>query len=454
MADLETQLHSYASALLEGIEPVSANEITQSTRTRRSVRSGRHVRPVVVLALVTVLAVGAVVWLTGRGNVARVASGVHHPTVAPTSWTRVDALHDAQVAAFASSAHGVVAVGGGIWFSSDGRTWTSVFDPAELGGSPAGQQGSINAVTVGGPGFVAAGQAVDPVSGQAVAAIWTSSDGQHWTRVFDPALAPPIPPIPAGNTTPVRGFIQAITRGGPGLVAIGGVFGGTFAGRTLVTSPYDPAVWTSSDGLHWVRAKTGSAFGSRTSASPLLSLTNVIARGRTLILTGVYRSVTSVFESRDGTQWRHLADVAGSFSQVTVYGRMLVAVGDDGGTDGADERAIIWTSTDATHWHQVLVSEPATFAVYRSVATTGGSLVAVGSTGRYEPIVDAILAVSNNARTWQPVPNNGETFASRTDLGPVTTIGGHYLVVGVDNTIGTGTASDPYRPHTVLFVSN
>ena len=85
---------------------------------------------------------------------------------------------------------------------------------------------------------------------------------------------------------------------------------------------------------------------------------------------------------------------------------------------------------------------------------SGRSLVAVGSAGRSEPILDAILAVSNNARTWRPVPHNGDTFASRTTLGPVTTIGSHYLVSGVDNTIGTGTASDPYVPHTVLFVSN
>jgi hypothetical protein len=52
------------------------------------------------------------------------------------------------------------------------------------------------------------------------------------------------------------------------------------------------------------------------------------------------------------------------------------------------------------------------------------------------------------------VPQNGDTFAARTYLGPVTTIGSHYLVAGVDNTIGTGTANDPYRPNTVLFISN
>ena len=453
MAELETQLHSYASALLDGFEPVSAEEITEGTPSRRVGRSRRLLGAVLAMTLVTVVAVGAALWLTGRGNGVRITSGIHHPPAAPTSWTRVDALQDAQVAAFASSAHGVVAVGSGIWFSSDGRTWTSVFDPAELGGSPAGQQGSINAVTAVGPGFVAAGQAVDPISGQAVAAIWTSPDGQHWTRVRDPALEPPTPPIPAGNTTPIRGSIQAIARGGPGLVAVGGVFAGSFVGKTLVTAPYNIAIWTSKDGAHWTRVDTRALyFGGGGSAQA--SLSTVIARGRSMIATGTDAGSTVVFESRDGTHWRHVAVVPGSFSQMTVYRRMLVAVGSDSGTSGSNERAIIWISTDATHWHQVLVSQPATFAAYRAVATTGQSLVAVGSAGRYEPIVDATLAVSNNARTWHPVPQNGATFASRTSLGPVTTIGSHYLVIGVDNTIGTGTASDPYRPSTALFISN
>jgi hypothetical protein len=452
MADLETQLHSYASALLDGFEPVSTEEITEGIPTPRAGRSRRMLGAVLAVALVTTLTVGAALWLTGHGNGVRIASG-GHPSGAPTSWTRVDALQSAQVAAFASSAHGVVAVGSGIWFSSDGRTWTSVFDSTGLGGGPAGQQGSINSVTVGGPGFVAAGQAVDPISGQAVAAIWTSPDGQHWARVRDPALEPPTPPIPAGNSTPIRGSIQAIARGGPGLVAVGGVFAGSFVGNTLVTAPYDIAIWTSKDGAHWTRVDTRALyFGG--GGSVQASLNSIIAHDRSMIATGTDAGSTVVFESRDGTHWQHVAVVPGSFSQMTVYRHLLVAVGNDGGTSDSTERGIIWTSTDARHWHQTLVSQPAPFAVYRGVATTGQSLVVAGSRGRYEPILDATLAVSSNARTWRLVPQNGDTFAARTSLGPITTIGSHYLVTGVDNTIGTGTANDPYRPRTVLFISD
>jgi hypothetical protein len=453
MADLETQLRAYAPALSEGIAPVLAGEITESTTESSFVAPRRRALAVLALAVVAVLVVGATLWVTGRGSDVRIASGGHHPTSVPTTWTRVDTIGNAQVSAIASSAHGIVAVGIGIWFSTDGRTWGSVFDQAQLGGSPGGQQGIINDVTVGGPGFVAAGQAVDPTSGQAVAAIWTSTDGRRWTRVRDPALEPPTPPIPGGNSTPTRGTIRAIARGGPGLVAIGGVFGGTFEGRTLVNDPYDPAVWTSTDGLHWSRANTGTAFGSRSDAT-LLSLTTVFARGRSLTLTSTYQSTTSVFESQDGTRWHRVARVPGSFSQVTVYRGMLVAVGNDGGIYGSKERAVIWTSSDAKHWHRVLVSQPATFGVYSGVATNGRSLVAVGWTGRYEPTVDAILAVSSDARTWHSVPRNGTTFSARTALGPVRAVGSSYLVIGVDTSIGTGSPADPFRPRTVLFISN
>jgi hypothetical protein len=347
MADLETQLHSYASGLLDGFEPVSAEEITEGTPGRRAGRSRRLLGAALAVVLVITLTVGAALWLTGHGNGVRIASG-GHPSQAPTSWTRIDALRGAQVAAFATSARGVVAVGSGIWFSNDARTWTSVFDPAELGGGPAGQQGSINAVTAGGPGFVAAGQAVDPNSGQAVAAVWTSPDGQRWARVRDPALEPPTPPIPAGNSTPIRGSIQAIARGGPGLVAVGGVFAGSFVSNTLVTAPYDIAIWTSKDGTQWTRVDTRTLyFGG--GGSVQASLSTVTAHDRSMIATGTDAGSTAVFESRDGTHWQHVAVVPGSFSQITVYRHQLVAVGNDGGTDSSNERAIIWTSTDAKH---------------------------------------------------------------------------------------------------------
>ena len=48
-------------------------------------------------------------------------------------WVRSAALADAtSINAVASSAQGVVAVGDGIWFSGDGRTWTPVLDGDKL----------------------------------------------------------------------------------------------------------------------------------------------------------------------------------------------------------------------------------------------------------------------------------------------------------------------------------
>ena len=375
----------------------------------------------------------------------------------PIAWSRLDALQDApSIQAMASSGHAVVAVGSAIWYSSDARSWTQVLNPAAVGSlNPATQEGSINAVTVGGPGFVAAGQAVDPASGQAVAAIWTSPDGQHWTRILDPALEPPTPPIPTGDQTPVRGSIQAISRGGPGLVAVGGVFDGTFSGHTLVTTPYDPAIWTSADGQHWSRVDPGAVFGSRTGFSPLVSLTTLTVKAHTLVLAATYGDSTSVFVSSDGHHWQRTAMLSGSMSDLATYRGGFVAVGSEGGTQGnTSQQAIIWTSPDAVHWHRAVVSAPAPFAKYTGVATTGRSLVVVGYRGVGEPVEDATMTVSNDAKTWVAVPRSGASFAARTTLSGVTsTLGTGYLAFGVEVTSGNGSATSPFFQRTDLFAS-
>jgi hypothetical protein len=363
---------------------------------------------------------------------------------------RVDGLGEAYVNSSASSRDGVVAAGSGIWFSRDTQTWTLVLSPAELGGPPgAPQQGVINDVTAGGPGFVAAGQAVDPASGQAVAAIWTSPDGQRWSRVRASALEPPTPPIPPGDSTPTRGSIHAVARGGPGLVAVGGVFAGRFQGRTLVSHPYEPAIWTSTDASHWRRVDTTKAFGAGPSA---WSLADVVAHHRSIITTATVDSTTVIFESRDGAHWKRIATQPGAYKHVITYRDRLVAAGNERAT-ASDERAAVWTSRDARHWQRVFGSGSERFASYTSLASNGNSLVAVGYRGHYETAVDAIMTVSGDARTWQPVPADGGAFAPSTHLDAVTVFGTRYLAFGVEITEGQGTRSDPYRSRNDLFIS-
>jgi hypothetical protein len=307
--------------------------------------------------------------------------------------------------------------------------------------------GSLDAVTPFRGGFVAAGQAVDPVTEQAVPAVWTSPDGTSWTRARDPDLEPATPAIPAGDTTPVRGSIHAIARGGPGLVAVGGVFAGTFVGSTLVGPPSEPAVWTSPDGRQWTRADVSASFGSGAVA---LTLTSAVAYRGAVVAAAQDGGSTRFWSSRDGRRWRAVGAVRGVVEQVVARGGELVAVGSE--MDAARrERATIWTSGDARHWRRTHRSPRAALAAFTSVAASGRLLVAAGYSGRYEPLVDAAVAVSRDGRTWTAVSRSGAAFASHTYFEAAAVQGRHALLFGFETSGGTGAADDPFTGGTVLY---
>jgi hypothetical protein len=398
----------------------------------------------VVVAVVVVTVIYATLTRTSDTATVTVATG------APTVWVRSNGPESAaQISAATSSSRGVVAVGNGIWFSPDGATWTAVLGQLDLGGSPLGQLGVVNTVTALGSGFVAGGQAVDPRSRQAVAAIWTSPDGRRWTRVQDPTLAPRTPPIPTGNSTPTRGSIHAITAGGPGLVAVGGVFAGTFDGRTLVTPADEPAIWISTDQTHWTRVNTSSTFGTGPSQ---LQLTGVTSYRGSVIATASDGPTTKIYSSRDATHWQLIATIAGTFAHLGGQHDMLVAVGSQTSSDQR-ERAAVWTSPDGRHWHRALTSRPAGLASYTAVATTSYGLIAVGYRGNHEPLVDAIVSTSTDGETWKPVTTTQQVFAAHTYLEATTSFKGHDLAFGIETTTGTGTQTDPFRPTAVIYTA-
>ncbi len=444
MTDLERQLRGYATAVLDRVDPVRAEQIVQAHPWRR-----HHRRVGLALVLVGVLAVGLAVtmWAATRGTGPAITTTTRVGAPLPTSWSRVSAFPTSGAEAATSSGGRVVVVGGGgIFFSGDARTWTSVLDTAPVG--------EVNAVITDGSGFVAAGDAPDPAGGRpgALAAIWTSPDGQDWTRVQDPALEPSTPAIPAGDTTPVPGSIRGLSRGGPGFVAVGGVFAGSFVGRELVGPPDAPAVWISPDAKHWTRVNTGTAFGPESQASSL-ELTGVARAGHSLILAAQQGSVTTFFASSDARHWRSLGTVSGAVTKIVDYRGQLVAVGSQGGSFGAPQRAAIWTSRDGTHWQRVLVTAPTSLTSFNDVTTNNQSLVAVGYRGTQEPIADAIMVISQDAHTWQSVPPDGQPFASRTGLDAVTLFEGNYLAFGTEITGGTGSAASPIIQDTAVFTS-
>lgn len=450
MAEIEAQLRAYAPAVLDRVEPVTADEVTEGISSPPRLPRRRVL--VAAVALVGALVVVSTTWIVWRSSgtgVDRVTSGREDLTGLPTNWTRIDALRDAQINAAASSPSGVVAVGSGIWFSRDAQTWTQVLDPAEVGASAAVQPGSVWDVTPSGRGFVAAGQATDPASGQAVAAIWSSPDGQRWARVRDPDLEPPTPPIPPTNSSPIRGSIDAVTRGSPGFVAVGRVFAGTFRGRTLGTAPYEPAVWTSRNGSAWKRVDVTNAVGKGPSS---WKLSDVFEFDGSIFATAAVDNVTVVLESSNGASWRRVSTHTGTLARVVRYRGSLVAVGSQSPLGGSehDERAAIWVSRNARRWQRVTLSAPALHSHYGSVAVRGRSLVAVGTFGDQEVLVDGIMSVSNDGRAWDPVSTTGTAFAPDTVLTAVAAFGDRYVAFGSVTTVDENNA---YRSHNEVFLS-
>lgn len=130
--------------------------------------------------------------------------------------------------------------------SSPSLTWSRVpYDEAAFGGA-RGQM--MKSVTVGGPGFVAVGSVEN--DGDADAAVWTSGDGITWSRV----------PHDEAVFGGAQGqWINSVTAGGPGLVAVGS--DGRFSHGYEDALAYGwywwgdqdgaAAVWTSIDGVTW-----------------------------------------------------------------------------------------------------------------------------------------------------------------------------------------------------------
>ena len=149
------------------------------------------------------------------------------------SWQRVP--HDEAVfgngamVSVVAGGPGFVAVGSegpraAVWTSTDGVAWQRVpHDETVFSGN--GRQW-MTSLTVGGPGLVAVGRDF----GSSAAAVWTSADGFVWQRVpHDEAVF--------GNSS-----MRSVVAGGPGLVAVGVDEARGAAG-----------VWTSTSNLSWQR---------------------------------------------------------------------------------------------------------------------------------------------------------------------------------------------------------
>ena len=294
-------------------------------------------------------------------------------------------------------------VGGVVWTSPDGSAWTRVHTIAAPEAGECGVFPFWTSAVAGGPGLVAVGGGWgwwrDECDQATV--VWTSRDGGSWQQ---------------HRVEPVAWLEQMVdvTAGGPGLVAVGV--------RRADTEDSSAAVWTSPDGVTWTPVPDDEAVFGGKGSQIMMSVTRggpgLVAVG------GDRDSSAAVWTSPDGLTWTRVPDDEAVFggqgnqhmSGVTIGGPGLVAVGEDwADTETGGGRAAVWTSPDGVTWTRVADDE-AVFSVagrntsMGQVATLGSTLVATGialdptSNGAHEPLAWS----STDGVTWSVM-----------DLGPL-----------------------------------
>ena len=327
----------------------------------------------------------------------------------------------------------LVAVGGSpegaaVWTSTDGLTWTRVpHDDAVFGPGVEAIEFPTHMidVTAGGPGLVAVGLSglPDDPDGPPLPAVWVSDDGTTWSRT--------------AASVDFEGPTQAVTSGGPGLIAFG-----------------DPGVHTSVDGLTWTVGRcVGCDFGYMLDAT---------AGGPGLVAVGVYDWAPAAWYSTDGISWSRVSDdmdVSGSdmggISSVANGGPGLVAVGNQWIADeletGEDKQiAVVWTSADGINWTRVPHDE-AVFgdSEMRGVVAVGDGLVAVGGRSLPDSQQDAGFReaaaawTSTDGITWVRIPHDEALFGG-SRMNSLVTVGDGLVVVGEDDDGATSWTATPH----------
>jgi len=251
----------------------------------------------------------------------------------------------------AAGSLGLVAVGyesvgdnrdAAVWWSPDGLGWSRLpHDEMVFGGD--GQQEMVS-VVVGGPGMVAVGS--DSSGGQPAAAVWVSSDGLAWSRVPDDGGA-----LSGSDWR----WMEAVTAGGPGLVAVGKADGAV-------------AVWVSVDGSAWERVPHDEQLFGDPGTPPMFG---VAPGGPGLVAVGAFNSKAAVWVSADGLVWERLPHDEQLFGcpspgvgeqalqscgatkmiAVTAGGPGLVAIGSS--EINNRKTAVVWVSADGVTWSRV-----------------------------------------------------------------------------------------------------
>jgi len=205
--------------------------------------------------------------------------------------------------------NGFFSADGAFWTSADGIAWDRAPD------SPHLADARVVALSIGGPGLVAVGQA-GPADDPGPAAVWTSTDGRSWSRV---------PDAPTFHDARMRSVAEVP---GIGLVAVGE----DLAGDTGI-------VWTSRDGSRWDRVPSAPIFGRPGIQVRMYDVTagpgGAVVVGT--LTAGIQYGESVAWTSPDGVAWSRtpsspeLLDT--EMKAASPWGDRVVAVGDRGAPD-------------------------------------------------------------------------------------------------------------------------
>ena len=324
----------------------------------------------------------------------------HEPVITPSGAAGFDAAAPFGSGLIAAGSTGYPCSDGkaAVFTTSDGIHWTGIDLPAPA----TGQSYSASLIAAGPTGYVVLGGYDGCVGGSGAIAsaaplnaplLWHSTDGQHWTFV----------PFPEPNVN-----LVTLAAGGPGFL---------LGGDVHVGSQLDAAIWTSRDGVTWTASKPLPDNQGMGNGGPMQ--VNAIAAGPDRILavsgrTG-YEPQGRIWSSQDGITWQKVADLSAQDPRVyrvawTPAGFVMAALGGDA---PGEDSLVIRSSPDGASWTTFFSLPPADSAV-SAIASNGSSIVVVGTSGQ------SVLVVAGPAANLvPPTPSPSPTPSRRPRRYPV-----------------------------------
>jgi hypothetical protein len=472
VSDLVRRLRSLDRLEAPDLWPVAQGRARAAEQPRPSWWKSRPLAVAAAAALVTMVAIGGVVWAVhwiteaptppvAPATTTTMVTSTSGPTTSTTAttspstttsvpppaalsmtWQRVPnqaAFDNGNMIGVLAGGPGLVAFGyveatpwpnlsyeAAVWASFDGLTWERVAGTGVgvVAQGPDGlvalgfERGSDLDGTVDG----CLGQSGDPTAGM-------SADGLTWTLVSQ-ALEEFCPSGRASQKVAV----EVITALGSRLVAVG---------WEVAPGPHENAVvWVSDDrGTSWARVEDASLIAGADDGYHL-DMTGVTAGGPGLVAVGTAK-VAGCFDctrpaawvSEDGLSWQRLGDDALDFTDVEgpAVGFYRVVADAETGTLlalGSGVNGEIWISADGLQWHRS-VAPGLGLSVPTGVAFATEGWVAAGG----GPYGARVWGSADDGASWATVQHGNPRFADAsqggtTGINAVATFGATFVAVG------------------------